>query len=85
MKNIYRLLLLVIAGATQRELARQVKYSMVENEILRSRLLGRVLVTPKERMRLVKFAGKLVAKAVRLLVTIVHPDTPSAGFARTVA
>ena len=38
MKNIYQSLLLVIAGATQKELARQIKYLKVENEILRSRV-----------------------------------------------
>ena len=35
MKNIYQSLLLVIAGATQKELASQIKYLKVENEILR--------------------------------------------------
>ncbi|QDU29443.1 hypothetical protein ETAA8_45530 [Anatilimnocola aggregata] len=33
--NIFQSLLLVIAGATQKELARQVKYLKVENQILR--------------------------------------------------
>jgi putative transposase len=75
MTNIYRSLLLVIAGATQKELARQIKYLKVENQILRSRLSKRLEVTPKERARLVKFAGKLAAKILRQLVTIVHPDT----------
>lgn len=75
MKNIYRSLLLVIAGATQQELARQIKYLKVENEILRRRIPGRIQVTPKERSRLVKFAGKLAAKVVHQLVSIVHPET----------
>ena len=38
MKNIYQSLLLVIAGATQKELANQIKYLKVENQILRDRL-----------------------------------------------
>jgi putative transposase len=75
MKNIYQAVLLVIVGATQRELARQVRYLKVENEILRSRLPKRVIVVPKERARLVKFARKLTAQMLRPLVTIVHPDT----------
>ena len=41
--------LLVIAGATQRELARQIRYLKVENEVLRSKLPARISVTPKER------------------------------------
>ncbi|MDA7978113.1 MAG: integrase core domain-containing protein [Pirellulales bacterium] len=75
MANIYRSLLLVIAGATQKELARQIKYLKVENEILRTRIPGRVYVTPKERRRLVKFAMGLSAKAIKHLVSIVHPET----------
>ena len=62
MTNIYRSLLLVIAGATQKELARQIKYLKVENEILRRRLPSRVLVTMKERAQLVKFACKLAPR-----------------------
>jgi len=36
-RNIYRSLLFLIAGATQKELARQVRYLKVENQILRSK------------------------------------------------
>jgi putative transposase len=68
-------LLLVIAGATQKELARQVKYLKVENQILRSRLPKRIMVTPKERTRLIKFAHKLGGKVLRQLTTIVAPET----------
>ena len=65
---------LLIAGATQLELARHVRYLKIENEILRSKLPKRVPVTPKEQNRLVKFGAKL-GKALSELVTIVHPDT----------
>ncbi len=75
MTNIYRSLLLVIAGATHKELARQIKYLKVENEILRSRISGPVLVTDKERTRLTKFARNLAAKVLHQLVSIVHPNT----------
>jgi putative transposase len=34
MTNVFQSLLLLIAGATQNELARQVKYLKVENQIL---------------------------------------------------
>ena len=49
--SLFRSLLLVIAGASQRELARQVRYLKVENEVLRSKLPARITVTPKERQR----------------------------------
>ncbi len=74
MKNLFQRLLLLIAGATQLELARHVRYLKIENEILRSKLPKRVPVTPKEQNRLVKFGAKL-GKALGELVTIVHPDT----------
>ena len=38
------------------------KYLKVENEILRGKLPGRIVVTPQERNRLVKFAQKLGAR-----------------------
>jgi putative transposase len=74
MTPIFRSLLLVIAGATQRELARQIRYLKVENELLRSKLRARVTIAPRERQRLLKFGVKL-GKAIRQLVTIVTPDT----------
>lgn len=75
MTNVFHSLLLVIAGATQRELARQIKFLKVENEILHSKLPKRITVTPKERNRLVRFAQKLGGKVLRQLTTIVAPDT----------
>src|SRR4029434_1968219 len=74
MRNIYNALLLLIAGATSKELARQVTYLKVENKILRSKLSARVTVTAQERNRLVRFGAQL-GKALDPLVSIVHPDT----------
>jgi putative transposase len=74
MRNIYNALLLLIAGASNKELARQVTYLKVENKILRSKLPGRVTVNAQERNRLVRFGAKL-GKALNHLVTIIHPDT----------
>ena len=74
MANVFQSLLLVIASATRNELARQIKYLKVENEILRSKLPSRITDTPQERHRLVKFAQKL-GKALHQLATIVRPDT----------
>jgi putative transposase len=74
MASIFHSLLLVIAGSTQKELARQVRYLKVENEILRSKLPARISVTPRERQRLLKFGAK-IGRVIRQLVTIVSPDT----------
>jgi putative transposase len=74
MRPLVNRLLLILATATDRELARHVKFLKVENEILRNKLPARITITPKERRRLVKFGAKL-GKALRELVTIVHPTT----------
>ena len=74
-RNIYTSLLLVLAGASNKELARQVKYLKVENEILRKRIPGRIRVTPAEKVRLLKFASKIAGKVLQQIVSIVHPGT----------
>ena len=74
MKNVYQSLLLLIAGATQKEPAEHVRCLKVENEILRCKLPNRVDVTDKEKTRLAKFAQNL-GPALKELVSICHPDT----------
>jgi len=74
MRNIYRPLLRLLAGATQKELARHIRYLKTENEALRAKLGHVVHVTPQERNRLIRHAAKL-GGAHDQLCTIVHPDT----------
>ncbi|MGV3607188.1 MAG: integrase core domain-containing protein [Planctomycetaceae bacterium] len=74
MAQLFQSLLLLIATASKNELARQIKYLKVENEILRSKLPARITVTTKERSRLVRFAKKL-GTAIYGLATIVTPQT----------
>ncbi len=50
-RNFYTSLMLVIAGSTQKELARQVSYLKAENRILRSRLPERMILTQREKNR----------------------------------
>jgi len=66
--------LLYLAGATDRELVRQVEYLKTENRILRGRLPKRIAVTPAERRQLVKF-GKAVGATIKHLIAIVSPRT----------
>jgi putative transposase len=73
-RNIYTSLMLVIAGSTSKELARQVSYLKAENQILRSRLPERISLTHREKNRLVRFAKNL-GSALNELATIVHPST----------
>lgn len=70
----------MLAGCTEKELARQVQYLKEENKILRSKLPRRITVTPSERRSLFKL-GKPVGKAIKELITIVTPRT----FARWVS
>ena len=80
MTKLLHPLLLLIAGATDRQLARHVQYLKEENRILRARLAERIVVTAKERQRLLRF-GRPVGAAIRELITIVSPRT----FARWVS
>ena len=74
MKKVFQALLLMLARATDRELARQVQYLKAENEILRSKLPARVSVTTQEKRRLLRF-GKPLGNAIRQLISIVSPRT----------
>jgi putative transposase len=63
-----------LVSATRQELARQVNYLKTENQILRSKLPKRLLVSPTERRQLVK-AARGLGQAIKDLVAIVQPAT----------
>jgi putative transposase len=67
-------LLLLLAQATDKALARYVQFLKVENQILRSKLPRVVKVTPQESRRLVKF-GRPLGPALKELISIVSPRT----------
>ena len=67
-RNIYTSLMLDIAGSTSKELARQVSYLKAENQILRSRLPERLILTHREKNRLVRFAKTLPGNDVSRLL-----------------
>jgi putative transposase len=74
MKAAINALLLLLARATDKALARYVQYLKAENQVLRSKLPKVVKVTPHERRRLVKF-GRPLGAAYKELVGIVSPRT----------
>jgi putative transposase len=74
MRRFINPLLLLAAHSRRADLIRQIHYLKVENEILRSRLGKRVMVTPRERERLVRYARK-VGPAIKDLVSIVVVST----------
>ena len=69
-RTLYAAMMVLLAKATDRELARMVSYLKEENRILRARLPERINVTPKERERLLRF-GRNLGKAIHSVVTIV--------------
>ena len=74
MRNLYHSLLLIIAGSTQKQLAQQVRYLSLENQMMRGRLPKRVGLNPQEKNRLIRFGSRL-GKAMDELVRSVHPQT----------
>jgi putative transposase len=74
MPRLIHPLLMLIARATERELALYIEYLKTENRILRSKLPKRIDVTPAERAKLVKLGVRL-GSAIKELITIVHPRT----------
>jgi putative transposase len=73
-RNLYTSLLILLTQATDRELARMVRYLKEENRVLRARLPDRINVTRKERNRLLRF-GRDLGSAIQEIVTIVSPGT----------
>jgi putative transposase len=72
--KLFHPLLVLIASATNRELARYIRYLKEENKILRARIPGQIHTKPAERERLLKY-GKRIGKAIEELITIVTPST----------
>ena len=64
----------LLASVTRQELARQVAYLKEENKILRARLSERLVATPQEKRRLLKFGRKLGVQ-LRDLISIVSYQT----------
>ena len=67
-------LLLLVAEATEKQLAKYIEYLKAENRILRDKLPKRVKVSRSERERLVKL-GKPLGTAIKELITVVTPRT----------
>ena len=74
MKRMFQSLLVVLSAATDRQLAKYVQFLKEENRDLRGRLPKRLIVTPQERQRLLKY-GQPLRLAVRDLITVVSYPT----------
>jgi putative transposase len=69
---MFQPLILYLALATDRELAKYVQFLKEQNRMLRDRIEGPIRVTPRERRRLLKY-GRDLGPAVKELLTIVTP------------
>ena len=78
--KLYTSFLVLLAAATDREMAKMLQYLKEENRTLRCKLPKRVELTPQERQRLVKLGRPLGGKLTDV-ITIVSPRT----FARWVS
>lgn len=65
---------LILAGSDRDQLAQQIQYLKVENEILRSILPRRIKLTRTKKARLIKY-GRPIVKALKELITIVTHRT----------
>ena len=74
MSRFFHPLLFMLACSSKQDLARQLHYLKIENEILRGRLPKRIVVRPDERRRLLN-AAKEIGSAMKGLVSIVKPAT----------
>lgn len=74
MTTLWKRFLLILAQATDSELAKMVEFLKAENQILRAKLPKRVEVTPAERRLLLKL-GRPLGTMIRELLSIVSLRT----------
>ena len=77
--------LALVGGHVDEELLKRNEYLAAENEILRSKITGRVRFTDAERIRLATLGHELGRKALEGVAAIVKPETILAWFRRLVA
>lgn len=74
MTRVLQSFFLLLATATDRQLAKYVEYLKAENRILRDRLPKRIVLSARERNRLIRL-GQPLGSANRNLITVVTPRT----------
>ena len=77
--------LALVAGHVNEEILKRNEYLAAENEILRSKIKGRIRLTDAERIRLAKLGHELGRKALEGIAAIVKPETILAWFRKLVA
>ncbi len=67
--------LALISGQVEEEVLIRNEYLAAENEILKSKLKGRIVFKDRERIRLAKIGKQLGLKALKDIACIVKPET----------
>ena len=67
--------LAIVSGKVNEELLARNEYLGIENEILKSKIEGRIQFTDEERMRLAKAAKAIGQKGLKDMPTVVTPET----------
>ena len=75
----------LIGGHVTKEVLLRNEYLAAENEILRSKIKGRLKLTDEERVRLAKIGQRLGKKALAEVGAIFKPETVLAWFRKLVA
>jgi transposase InsO family protein len=77
--------LALVSGHVEEELLKRNEYLAAENEILRSKIKGRLRLNDTERIRLAKLGHELGRKALEGVAAIVKPETILSWFRKLVA
>ena len=72
--NLFQEFLGLLGKMAHSDLIRQIEYIKVENEILRSKLPGRITTTPAEKRRLIKY-GLPLGGSIKHVISIVGYST----------
>ncbi|MBU2643427.1 hypothetical protein KKI24_01885 [bacterium] len=67
--------LTLISGKVEKEILNRNEYLVAENEILKSKIKGRIVFKDTERIRLAKMGKQMGLKALRGAACIVKPET----------
>jgi len=74
MRDLIHPLLVLLARAFHAQLERENRFLKLENQILRSKIEGRIIVTPEDRARLVRY-GRELGSAIKDIIDVVRPAT----------
>ncbi len=74
MPRLLEPLWLILATLSDKKLGQTIEFLREENRILRSKLPERIMLTPRERSRLLRY-GRRLESAIGGVITIVSPRT----------